>query len=156
MSAATSGSVVNFYEERAKVTHGRFNTARADWLLYSTSRDSNRSLFLPPGCDSEAGFWTSAAGFEKPERVCRRRPPAGVDWANLNHLNRSWGLQACSRHSSFPSRMDQEPSLGFTWLACCSGYKCADSTQTGGASQTRRNSRLLLISGFAANKRPLL
>lgn len=53
MSAATSGSVVNFYEERAKVTHGRFNTARADWLLYSTSRDSKRSLFLPPGYDSD-------------------------------------------------------------------------------------------------------
>lgn len=52
MSAATSGSVGNFYEERAKVTHGRFNQARADWLLYPTFGNSDRSLFLPPGCDS--------------------------------------------------------------------------------------------------------
>lgn len=36
MSAATSGSVGNFYERRAKVTHGRFNQARAAWLLYPT------------------------------------------------------------------------------------------------------------------------
>lgn len=33
MSAATAGSVVNFYEKRAKVTHGRLNRASADWFL---------------------------------------------------------------------------------------------------------------------------
>lgn len=40
------------------------------------------AFFFLPGVtriDSEAGFWTSAAGFEKPERVCRRWPPAGVE-----------------------------------------------------------------------------
>lgn len=58
MSAATSGSVVNFYEKRAKVTHGRLNKARADWLLYSTFREPNRSHFSLPvvtHIDSEIG-----------------------------------------------------------------------------------------------------
>lgn len=72
MSAATSGSVVNFYEKRSKVTHGPFNKAKADWLLYSTFGDSNRSLFLPPGCDSddsEVGSCACAADLESCRRV---------------------------------------------------------------------------------------
>ena len=44
MSAATSGSVVNFYEKRAKVPHGRLNKARADWLLYSTFRSLREAV----------------------------------------------------------------------------------------------------------------
>lgn len=58
MSATTPGSVANFYEKRAKVTHGHLNKARADWLLYSTFRESNRSRFSLPDVartDSEIG-----------------------------------------------------------------------------------------------------
>lgn len=73
MSAATSGGVGNFHEKRAKVTHGRFNQAGADWLPYPTFRDSSRSLLLPPECDSDRlGSRFLPRGLRNGS-VCRRR-----------------------------------------------------------------------------------
>lgn len=68
MSAETSGSVVNFDEERAKVTRGCLNKTRADWLLYLSSGSLTEAV-SSPGWNSDRlrnrfRCHRSATGFE--------------------------------------------------------------------------------------------
>lgn len=113
MSAATAGSAGNFYEKRAKVTHGRLNKARADWLLLSTFRESNRSCFC------------LQAVTPKQIRVGSSAPQQELPTPLSPCLQPSWEPEPCQRLSQPGWGWPRGRSLGLARLAGCSGSDCA-------------------------------
>lgn len=122
MSAATAGSVVNFYEKRAKVTHGRLNKARADWLLSSTFREWNRSRFsLLAVTQTHSEMGSCITGLQ----ICRRVPENQSGLVGLGPqqelatpilpcLHPSWDLE--------PHRCLFQPGWTSTLLGMTSGW----------------------------------
>lgn len=118
MSAATAGSVVNFYEKRAKVTHGCLSKARADWLLSSTFREWNRSCFsLPAVTQTHSEMGSCITGLQSCRRVPENRWSASApsrSWPILPCLHPSWDLE--------PHQCFFQPGWTSTLLGMTSGW----------------------------------